>query len=73
MYRQVGLVLRKYRSGKIPKAFKVLPSLSSWEQVTMFILLHVVFDLYAICMVIFIYFYVKEIYFFEKDIFRNIY
>lgn len=33
MYKNVGKVLRKYRSGKIPKAFKVLPSLSNWEQV----------------------------------------
>lgn len=33
MYRKVGLVLRKYRSGKIPKAFKVVPTLANWEQV----------------------------------------
>ena len=33
MYKNVGLVLRKYRSGKVPKAFKVLPTLSNWEQV----------------------------------------
>ncbi|XP_067934604.1 bystin-like [Watersipora subatra] len=33
MYRKVGLVLRKYRSGKIPKAFKVVPTLSNWEQI----------------------------------------
>lgn len=34
MYRKVGLVLRKYRAGKIPKAFKVLPTLANWEQVS---------------------------------------
>ena len=35
MYKNVGLVLRKYRSGKVPKAFKVLPTLSNWEQVSL--------------------------------------
>jgi essential nuclear protein 1 len=28
---QVGNFLRRYKSGKLPKAFKMLPGLSSWE------------------------------------------
>lgn len=33
VYKGVGQLLSKYRSGKLPKAFKVLPSLRSWEQI----------------------------------------
>ncbi|XP_064482424.1 bystin-like [Ornithodoros turicata] len=33
MYRAVKQVLSKYRSGKLPKAFKIIPALSNWEQV----------------------------------------
>lgn len=33
MYEGVGSVLTKYRSGKIPKAFKIVPSLRNWEQI----------------------------------------
>jgi essential nuclear protein 1 len=33
MYEQVGQILSQYRSGKIPKAFKILPNLANWEQV----------------------------------------
>lgn len=33
VYRGVGKVLSKYRSGKLPKAFKIIPSLANWEQV----------------------------------------
>lgn len=33
MYEGVRDVLRKYRSGKIPKAFKIIPSLRNWEQI----------------------------------------
>ncbi|XP_004544845.2 bystin [Maylandia zebra] len=33
VYRGVGKVLSKYRSGKLPKAFKIIPALSNWEQV----------------------------------------
>lgn len=33
MYRGVRDILSKYRSGKLPKAFKIIPSLSNWEQV----------------------------------------
>lgn len=33
LYRGVKTVLSRYRSGKIPKAFKVIPALSNWEQI----------------------------------------
>lgn len=33
VYRGVSKVLSKYRSGKLPKAFKIIPALSNWEQV----------------------------------------
>lgn len=33
LYRGVGEVMSKYRSGKIPKAFKIIPSLNNWEQI----------------------------------------
>ena len=29
----VGDILSKYRSGKLPKAFKIIPSLQNWEEV----------------------------------------
>lgn len=32
MYEGVRDVLRKYRSGKLPKAFKIIPKLRNWEQ-----------------------------------------
>merc|ERR1711915_519938 len=32
MYTEVGKLLTKYRSGKVPKAFKVLPQFRNWEQ-----------------------------------------
>ncbi|XP_030633412.1 bystin [Chanos chanos] len=33
VYRGVHKVLSKYRSGKLPKAFKIIPALSNWEQI----------------------------------------
>ncbi|XP_017785444.1 PREDICTED: bystin [Nicrophorus vespilloides] len=33
MYEGVKEVLQKYRSGKIPKAFKLVPKLRNWEQI----------------------------------------
>uniref|UniRef100_A0A0N5AFQ7 Bystin n=1 Tax=Syphacia muris TaxID=451379 RepID=A0A0N5AFQ7_9BILA len=33
MYKEIGRMLSKYRSGKIPKAFKILPKLINWEQI----------------------------------------
>jgi len=32
MYEEVGHVLEKYRSGKVPKAFKVIAHFKNWEQ-----------------------------------------
>ncbi|XP_064652486.1 bystin-like [Lineus longissimus] len=33
MYKQIKQILSRYRSGKLPKAFKIIPSLSNWEQI----------------------------------------
>jgi essential nuclear protein 1 len=33
VYRQVGDLLRRYTVGKVPKAFKIIPALSNWEEV----------------------------------------
>jgi len=33
VYTDIGQILSRYTSGKLPKAFKVIPSLSNWEQV----------------------------------------
>ena len=33
IFKSVGQILSKYRSGKLPKAFKVIPALSNWEEV----------------------------------------
>lgn len=33
IYDKVALILSRYKSGKLPKAFKVIPNLKNWEQV----------------------------------------
>ncbi|XP_062507779.1 bystin-like [Corticium candelabrum] len=33
VYKGVGQILANYRSGKLPKAFKFIPSLANWEEV----------------------------------------
>ena len=33
VYTEIGKILSRYTSGKLPKAFKVIPSLSNWEEV----------------------------------------
>ncbi|CAF1006306.1 unnamed protein product [Brachionus calyciflorus] len=33
VYSQIKEILSKYRSGKLPKAFKILPSLTNWEHI----------------------------------------
>lgn len=33
VYGLVGNILSKYRSGKVPKAFKVIPKLRNWEEI----------------------------------------
>lgn len=34
IYKSIRDILMKYRSGKLPKAFKIVPALSNWEQVS---------------------------------------
>ncbi|KCV72205.1 hypothetical protein H696_01604 [Fonticula alba] len=33
VYSSVGNILSRYRSGKVPKAFKIIPTLTNWEEV----------------------------------------
>lgn len=33
VYQGVGKLMSRYRAGKLPKAFKIIPSLSNWEDV----------------------------------------
>jgi len=33
VYRCLGEILSKYRAGKLPKAFKVIPALNNWEEI----------------------------------------
>lgn len=33
VFKSIGQILSKYRAGKLPKAFKVIPSLTNWEEV----------------------------------------
>lgn len=33
VYRSVGKILQRYTTGKVPKAFKIIPNLSNWEDV----------------------------------------
>ena len=33
IYKSIRDILKTYRSGKLPKAFKIVPSLANWEQV----------------------------------------
>eukprot|EP01103_Thecamoeba_quadrilineata_P002156 TRINITY_DN1211_c0_g1_i1.p1 TRINITY_DN1211_c0_g1~~TRINITY_DN1211_c0_g1_i1.p1 ORF type:complete len:441 (+),score=103.83 TRINITY_DN1211_c0_g1_i1:31-1353(+) len=35
-YRAVGRVLKTYSVGKVPKAFKIIPSLVAWEEILLF-------------------------------------
>jgi len=35
MYKEVGQILSKYRSGKVPKAFKVIAQFRNWEDLLM--------------------------------------
>ena len=34
LYRHVGELLSRYKSGKLPKAFKIIPNLRNWQQVS---------------------------------------
>lgn len=31
-YKKVGVVMRSYKSGKLPKAFKIIPMTANWEE-----------------------------------------
>ncbi|KAF8252902.1 Bystin-domain-containing protein [Wilcoxina mikolae CBS 423.85] len=33
VYTKVGILLSRYKSGKLPKAFKIIPSLKNWEEI----------------------------------------
>ncbi|KAJ1548921.1 hypothetical protein HK405_012874 [Cladochytrium tenue] len=33
VYKKVGILLSRYRSGKLPKAFKLIPSLPNWPEI----------------------------------------
>lgn len=33
VYRSVGKVLKAYKSGKLPKVFKMIPQLKNWEDI----------------------------------------
>lgn len=33
VFKGLRPILSKYRSGKLPKAFKIIPSLHNWEQI----------------------------------------
>jgi len=33
VYTEIGKLLKHYRAGKLPKAFKIIPALSNWEEV----------------------------------------
>ena len=35
VYSRVGALLTRYRAGKVPKAFKIIPALRNWEEVLM--------------------------------------
>jgi essential nuclear protein 1 len=36
VYKSIGKLLSRYRSGKVPKAFKIIPALRNWEEVLYF-------------------------------------
>ncbi|TGO55677.1 hypothetical protein BCON_0088g00070 [Botryotinia convoluta] len=33
VYTKIGLILSRYKSGKLPKPFKILPTVPNWEQI----------------------------------------
>lgn len=42
MYKSVRPILQRYRSGKLPKAFKIIPNLRNWEQVMKYFLQYII-------------------------------
>lgn len=55
MYEGVREVLQKYRSGKFPKAFKIIPHLRNWEQILYITGLFLRKDFF-ICLILIFYF-----------------
>ena len=35
VYKRVGKLLKIYKSGKLPKVFKIIPYLNNWEEVSL--------------------------------------
>ena len=33
VYKGVGQIMKRYTTGKVPKAFKIIPNLNNWEEV----------------------------------------
>lgn len=33
VYGEIGKIFNRYRSGKVPKAFKIIPNLERWREV----------------------------------------
>ena len=31
-YKKLGTVMKTYKSGKLPKAFKIIPQVANWEE-----------------------------------------
>ena len=35
VYKSVGKIMSRYKAGKVPKAFKIIPNLKNWEEVNL--------------------------------------
>lgn len=33
VYKGVGLIMKRFTTGRVPKAFKIIPNLQNWEEV----------------------------------------
>ena len=44
LYKEVGKILRRFTTGKVPKAFKIIPKLENWEDVSILNYLSTVFS-----------------------------
>lgn len=49
VYAEIGKYLSKFKSGKLPKAFKIIPRLSNWEEVRPFIVISDFDFIYRFC------------------------
>lgn len=34
VYKSLGKIMSRYSTGKVPKAFKIIPNLKQWEEVS---------------------------------------